>query len=226
MVYPPQFWKRDANERRLRLLRGITARLLAKQRGDWRWVVMLHREDPLAVERVRAVRGADPRAVVLYFNGAVPTDRQAFLRAIAHQGWRGACAAGKGPVLTTRVDDDDGFAPDALPRLRAAVVRAGFQRRRAWLFPHGYRVWKGRSTFVRHVTNAWSSVLSPAGDPFVIFETNHNRIADVAPVSFVDERPGWLWVRHPDTISGGRTADVPISAALRSLFPIDWKLVG
>lgn len=228
MVYPPSRWPIEANRRRLAIFRGITVRTLrASAYRQWRWVVMTHPDDPLRSERERLVKDVCPTAIILSYTGPVPNETPALLRGIAHAGWRAATRSIGDAVLTTRIDDDDGFTPDALSRIRSAVDACPEKtKRRAWVLPHGYRVWRGRSTFVRHETNAWSSVLSPPGDPFVIFDTNHNKIQDVAPVSFVDDRPGWLWVRHEDTISGTRTADQPIDDKVRRLFPIEWNLLA
>lgn len=42
-------------------------------------------------------------------------------------------------------------------------------------------------------------------------------------MTFVDQRPAWLWVRHRDTISGHQKAWLPITKELRTAFPIDWS---
>lgn len=224
-AYVPELWPLEANRRRLALLRAVTARSLARQTSRaWRWAVMLHERDPLRRERAAVVRDACPRAVILYDRGAATTRDGLALR--AYEGWRGPLQSHQGRLLTTRVDDDDAFASDALARVRAAAERTPVGARTALVIPNGYRVWQGRASLVRHETNAWSSVLSPDGDPFVVFDVRHRQVREAAPLRFVDERPGWLWVRHPDTLSGEKAAASPIGPALRALFPIDWAALG
>ena len=129
------------------------------------------------------------------------------------------------PRVTTRIDDDDAFAPSALSRIRAAVP-VGARRRVSLQLPVGYRVWGGRFTRVRHESNAMASLYSPAGERSTVYSYMHREIADHARVRFIDSDPAWLWVRHPDTLSGWKRATKPINWRLTRQFPIDWDLVG
>lgn len=221
-VYPPTLWDRASNERRLRLFEGVTAASLRAQTyRDWSWAVMIHPADPLRIERARIVRSVAPRAILSFYDGPVTNRDDVALR--SYNGWRQTLNSAIGAVLTTRIDDDDGFAPDALQRIRSASERA--QTRTALVIPNGFRVWNGRYTRVRHETNAWASILSPDQDPFVIYDVRHREIRSAAPLQFVDEQRGWLWVRHADTLSGEKAADRPLTDELRAIFPVNWPLL-
>lgn len=216
-------WSRAENERRLELLRGVTARCLAKQtRRDFVWVVLLDRRDPLLEERKRACASA---AVPLAFRFAeelpVDVDRRRVAARLYRADW---LPAGGSETLTTRLDDDDGLAPDFLDRVRlAAEAAAPAEKPLCWLFPNGVRIWGGRQEKVRHETNAWVSVQGPSGE--CVYDWNHKRIGEQLEVRVVDERLAWLWVRHEDTLSRHRVAGDEIDVATRRLFPAEWDLL-
>jgi len=197
----------DASYRRIELLRGITARSLAGQGTDWTWLVYVHPNDPLREERLDAFRSAGAPVIPL----ASDTEVDAAID------W-------SGPVLTTRIDDDDAFAGDAFRRLHVAV--AGLRRRTALMFPVGYRINDGMSERIVHGRNAWASLYAPAGDHAHVRQIAHPNIAMLAPIHVVDQRPAWLWVRHQDAESGFRRADQPITPELRALYPVDWDLLA
>ncbi len=193
----------DANARRVELCRRITARSLAAQDGDWTWLVYVHPDDPLREDRLDAFRSAG--------HPVIPVGSNA--EAEAAIDW-------SGPVLTTRIDDDDAFAYGAFDRLYAAV--RGTHRRTAFVFPVGYRINEGLAERIIHIRNAWSSLYAPAGDRAHVRQVVHPRIARLAPVTFLDKRPGWLWVRHEDAESRFRRAHDVITPAIRALYPVDW----
>lgn len=196
----------DANRRRIELTRGITAPSVSAQGGDWTWIVWLHPDDPLRADRLAAFESAGHEVIPVVEDAAPAID------------W-------DGPVLTTRIDDDDAFAVGAFDRLRAAAD--GLRRRTALMFPIGYRVHEGRVDVVRHGRNAWLSVFAPAGDRSHAKSVQHQRIRQLAPVRWIDMEPAWLWTRHPDTDKGSHLrASEPVTRAVRSLFAIDWSLVG
>jgi hypothetical protein len=193
----------DANRRRIDLLRGITARSLAAQGTDWTWIVYVNPADPLLDERMDAFRSAGAPVIPI-------------------QGGPENVIDWAGPVLTTRIDDDDAFAPDAFHRLHH--VAASLTETRVLMFPFGYRTYQGRYDSIRHRKNAWSSVYA-TGEQVHAKSVQHQRIRQLAPVIEVDTRPAWLWVRHPDTNSGFHRASRPLNATVRRLFPIDWSLI-
>lgn len=197
----------DANRRRVELLRGITARSLAAQGTDWIWLVYVNPDDPLLDERMEAFWSAGVPVVTLSSDADVD-----------------AAIDWSEPVLTTRIDDDDAFAGDAFDRLHLAA--SNLRRRTALVFPVGYRINDGLSERIHHGRNAWSSIYAPASDRVHIRQVVHPRIAMLAPITFVDQDPAWLWVRHQDAESGFRRADQPITPQLRALYPVDWDLLA
>lgn len=194
----------DANARRIELLRGITARSLAAQGTDWTWLVWVHSGDPLREERLDAFRSAGQPVIPIEGDAADYID------------W-------SGPVLTTRIDDDDAFAGDAFARLHRAV--APLHQRTVLMFPVGYRINEGLSERIIHIRNAWSSLYAPAGDRAHIRQVVHPQVRKLGPMRWVDRDPAWLWVRHQDAESGFRRAHDLITPQLRALYPIDWTLL-
>lgn len=235
-------WDLEANERRLRIFAGVTARLMARQtERRWTWILLTDLDDPLRAERIATALLAGVPVRVLNWRAAdvelapAPWDPKAAATGIRDQvaatayraPWNDAIGARPNRTLLTRLDDDDGFAPTALARIRAAAAgRHGSldRLRTVWILPNGIRVWDGREAIVRHPSNAMSTLDTPAGDVATVYDYGHHVAAAFAPVKFVDDRIGWLWTRHPDTLSGIRKADAPITRTTRRLFPIDWRL--
>lgn len=226
-AYGPE-WSLEANERRLAITRAVTARLMAAQTcRDWTWLVLLDPRDPLLEERLAVFRSGGVVRPILWQPAevaAAPWDTAkstTTVQKIAATAYRAPWDVGPRDelILQTRIDDDDGFAPDALARIRSKRHPG----RVVWMLPIGVRVWNGRETVVRHTTNAMATLQTPPGDTLGVYDYGHRRVAEVARVRLVDEQAGWLWVRHPDTISGHRQADYPIKLRTRRLFPIDWS---
>lgn len=230
-------WASDANRRRLAITAGVTVEMMRRQtRRDWTWLVLFDRRDELLAERMAVFESAGvPVVPILWMPTAIaaaPWDKHGArtnqIQKIAATAYRAPWAQGIGPrdeqVLMTRLDDDDGLATDALERMAHAARR--LTRRAALMLPMGYRVWAGRSSLVRHDRNAMHTLSTPAGDELVVYDYGHMRVHASMPVVRVDERPGWLWVRHQDTISGWKRATRPITLRLRQEFPIDWSLLA
>lgn len=195
---------------------AVTIRSLAAQTmRDFEWWVALHPDDELLEERQHAFQKA-----------GVPMVWR-MLRPVAYNRPRQALAAYKTlgpftrPTLSTRLDDDDAFTADAFTRLREVVTEDG---ECAYLFPAGHRVWGGRYTEVRHESNAMSSLFSPRGRSVVSYLHRQVR-SKVQRVRFVDDQPGWLWVRHDDNLDKWQEAYHPITDDLRALYPIDWTIL-
>jgi hypothetical protein len=214
--YGPE-WDLAANRRRLKITEAVTARLMAQQTVNWTWIVLLDARDPLLADRIRLYERSAPSFHPIIADGPVSTKQ---LAADRMPNWR-ATVPSTSSTLMTRLDDDDGFAPDALGRIQRA---AKGESRRIYLFPSGVRVWAGWQQAVRHEANAMQTLLTPPGDTLSVYDYTHTE--PIAPVEFIDG-VGWLWVRHRDTISGEmlRATDSPITDALRCHFPIDWDLL-
>lgn len=120
--------------------------------------------------------------------------------------------------ITIRMDDDDGMTPDFMERLGRKTAKWKGERH-AWMFPEGIRVWGDLYVTVRHETNAWVAF----GDPHCnVYTFRHRLMKSVCPVTMIDEKPAWLWLRHQDTISQWRKAMFPLNDKIRALFPVDW----
>jgi len=237
-AYGPR-WSPEANRRRLDITRAVTARLMASQTSrNWAWVVLLDERDPLLVERRAVFAEAAPRFIGLPWvppsdPRAAPWDRRASqtttVQRIAAEAYRAPWREAIGPrdtrILLTRLDDDDGLAPDAIARYQAASLR--LVKRTILMLPEGVRVWRGRYAEVRHERNAMHTLVTPAGDDACVYDYGHAKPArSGARIVMVDDAYGWLWVRHQDTISGWRRAERPISDAVREAFPIDWRALA
>jgi hypothetical protein len=222
-------WDLAANRRRLAITRAVTARLMARQTScDWTWVVLLDPRDSLLRDRVALYRDSAPSFVEIMWEpppaGVAPRTatnlrlRQRIAAADYRAPWRDAIGSTDAVVLTTRLDDDDGLAPSAIARYQ----RSAPATRAALMMPVGIRVWRGRYELVRHERNAMHTLVTPPGDAGTVYDYGHTKVASAAPIVMVDEDPGWLWVRHRDTISGWRRATAPITPSVRSMFPADW----
>jgi len=211
-AYGPS-WTLDANRRRLDVTRAVTARLMAAQTTrNWAWVVLLDPRDRLLDERRAVFTDASPRCFPIEWVPPVNPKAAPWGEAIGDRDTR---------ILQTRLDDDDGLAPDALARYQAAAV--GTSKRTILMLPEGVRIWRGRFSVVRHERNAMHTLVTQAGDDQSVYAYGHAKPQrSGARIVMVDESWGWLWVRHQDTISGWRRAEQPINHRVRAAFPVDW----
>ncbi len=217
-AYGPS-WDVEANRRRLEMTKATTIRSLADQHG-FRWLVLLHRDDALLTERQKAFGAIG--AEFLYLDSlGTPAE-------VAWAGYRAEWAVAIGPrddwVAMTRLDDDDALAPWAVARIQAKAAEV--TRRAALVFPLGIRVWNGAYTLVRHDSNAMHTLVTPPGDALTVYDYGHRDVRQHAPTRMIDNRPAWLWSRHPDTISGWRIAGRALSPEIRALFDVDWSIFG
>lgn len=231
-------WTLEANARRLAITRGITvACMKAQTNRSWTWVVLIDPTDPLVEERKAAFLSAGVPVIFIEWHPAAlepaAWDKHPHtvslvgkVAATAYKApWAQAIRVGHGTILQTRLDDDDGFAPDALARIRATADKARYSRRVVWMFPLGVRVWHGSFVLAKHTTNAWATLQTPPGDILTVYDYGHRLVERIAPVRIIDRRPAWLWSRHRDTLSGWRRVTQPLTWRIRAMFPIDWKLL-
>ena len=214
-------WSPEANRRRLDLSRAVTVpSILGQTDRDFEWIVLLHPCDELLDERRAAFTGA----TFIY----LPPEVEGTPSHVAWQGYRAGWAKAIGhrrrPVSMTRLDDDDALAPWAMERFGIAADKV--TRRTALVLPHGLRVWQGRYTVVKHLSNAMQTLVTPAGDELTVYDYKHRDVRLVADVRLVDPHLGWVWSRHDDSISGWRSGERPLTPAFRALFPIDWSIFG
>ena len=224
-AYGPE-WDIEANQRRLDVTRAVTARLMRRQTfRDWTWVVLFDERDPLLDARQQVFSAAAPTFLPILWRGPASRGsahqrRQLVASTAYHAGWREAIGTGEA-ILQTRLDDDDGLAPDALERYQRAATR--LEARTILMLPHGVRVWRGRYADVHHEHNAMHTLFTPHRDAGSVYDYGHATCGRAAPIVRVDDEWGWLWVRHQDTISGHKTADRPIDGRVEAAFPVDWR---
>ncbi|MEO8247207.1 MAG: glycosyltransferase [Chloroflexota bacterium] len=213
------------------MTRAVTLPLMAAQTTrDWTWIVLLDDRDPLLAERQRAFASAAPNFLPLIWRPEVESNnvglRQRLAAADYRAPWRELVGPADDTVLTTRLDDDDGLVPDAVARYQRAA--RGITQRTILMLPIGIWLSAGHYSVVRHDRNAMHTLVTPPGDDGTVYDYGHTRVREIAPVVMVDGLPGWVWARHRDTISGGRTPGPygprprPVNETIRKMAPIDW----
>lgn len=216
-------WDPEANRRRLEITRGVTVAAMAAQESrDWQWLVALDRCDPFRAERRAMFESAG--VPVSFIDVESSASRSGAAVEAYRADWNQPIGERFERIAMTRLDDDDALAPWAMRRI--AEVAEKVHVRSALVLPRGIRVWDGRLTIVRHDSNAMQTLVTQPGDDLHVYGYGHRDVRKVAQVRTVDPRIAWVWSRHPDTISGWHTADVPITDRFRALFPIDWSLFG
>lgn len=236
-AYAPELWPLADNRARLQITSRVTVPLMAAQTTrDWRWRILLHPDDELLEERMAVFRQggiceflrwddipAEPRTAAWDTRPEMAKPRDLLAAEAYRVPWRAPWEL-DASLLQTRLDDDDGFAVDALERYQRAAAK--LTSRAALMFPNGYRVWGGRMDVLNHQANAMASLFTPAGDSLCIYDYGHTQVRRAVPVVTVDRRPAWFWFRHSYTLSGWRRARTKITAHVRRIFPIDWDFVG
>jgi hypothetical protein len=187
----------------------------------WTWVVLLDDRDPFLAERRKLYATSAPNFIPLIWRPDVEGEPSRIAAADYKAPWRSMLGPSDDQILMTRIDDDDGFTPDALARYQKAARAC--RGRTALMMPVGMRVWAGRYSMVRHERNAMHSLVTPPGDELCVYDYGHTKVRATVRVQRVDSRVGWLWVRHKDTISGWRKAERPLTPSARGFFPVDWK---
>lgn len=216
-------WDEEANARRLEITRGVTVASMAAQTSkDWTWLVAIHRDDPLKAQRKAAFESAGVPVRFLTLTSKT-TDRDEAASEAYGAPWGRLIGKRTDITAMTRLDDDDAFAPWAVARFQDFVRKP--IRRTVLVLPIGVRVWGGRCTVVSHGSNAMQTLVTLPGDDLHVYGYGHRRARYVAKVRGIDVRPGWVWARHPDTISGWRNAEKPLTERIREDFPIDWSLL-
>ena len=214
-------WSIEANRRRLAVTRAVTAPSLRAQTDQgFEWIVLLHPSDELLDERREVFEGAR----FIYLDPDVDGTPSDVAWMAYKAGWAEAVGDRSEAVAMTRLDDDDALAPWAMERIRRLALRQ--KRRTALVLPNGLRVWRGRYTAVRHLSNAMQTLVTPPGDTMTVYDYGHRDVRQFADLRMVDPNLAWVWSRHDDAISGWRSSERPLTPALRAMFPIDWSVFG
>lgn len=208
--YGPE-WDRESNWRRLKITQAV-APMMRRQGVKFTWLGLLDNRDPFLEERMRLFD-----QVVIWQPKGVSTRKSA----ADHTPDWDYLGTPTEPTLQTRLDDDDALACDGLARVQKAA--AGLAHRTILVLPEGIRVFAGTYEPMTLETNAMQTLFTPPGDKLSVYDYGHHEAASIAPVLIVDRQPGWLYVRHRDSISGENMhPGIPIDRHIRSLFPIDW----
>jgi hypothetical protein len=221
----------EVNRKRLDLTRGVCARSLGAQTTrDVTWLVLIDQDDPLLAERTAAFVSSGLKVVF--------GDPGAIVRSDVHDlpwgpwkeyiDWSDA-------VLTTRIDDDDAFAPWALETYRVKAeewTRRNRRRRLVLVLPDGYRFASGKVNLRHDRVSQFSSLYAPAGDHGTVMDINHTRVRKLGRLLVASPHPGWLWVRHLTTRSTDSRASmldrdkmIPVPPHVRSTFAVDWSVL-
>lgn len=210
---------------RFRLLRDFCARSLVDQTcHNFTWIVRCNPHSPLAGEYAELFRGLPFPVICL---SSPPPDKDASDTIYTKDStWKPAIQktleTQTTHVLTTRIDDDDGFAPFFAEKLQKTVQPIA--KPVVWNYPTGYVLrLMSRGSMAhrwRFIKNQFASLLSPVDPLVTVNDATHGHIHDLGPIHVVSEKPAFIWVRHPLTKSrGGRfKARVPVQN-LASDFP-------
>lgn len=218
--------------RRLALLERVcAASLRAQTQLDLHWIVLIDRSDPELDRRIRAIRSSNLPATIRPAGNMVtrggrdrPWSRQ----------WAQCIDWSHGPILTSRLDDDDALVPEAMAWVREAAASVHPREHVVWTLPAGWRVAGRLVERVTYPVPMFSTLQVPPAARQTIYDASHLAAARLAPMRVATDEPAWLWVRHDLTRSnenmrqgfstGGLDME-PISAGLKARFPIDWDLV-
>jgi hypothetical protein len=210
--YGPE-WDAEANLRRLRITQALAP--MMRRQAPHTWLGLLDNRDPYLQERMAIFD-----QVVIWEPKEPVSTRKAAADHLPDWDYLGTPTE---PTLQTRLDDDDTLASDGLARVQAAARALPHQIRTILVLPVGIRVWAGTYSEEFATTNAMQTLYTMPGDPLTVYDYGHHEARSIAPVVLVDKEPGWLYVRHRDSISGeNMNPGIPIDRHIRSLFPIDW----
>jgi hypothetical protein len=96
-------------------------------------------------------------------------------------------------LLTTRLDNDDGWRRDFVERLHAALA---FEGRECLNFTSGLIWSQGMTLLYRHRSNAFISMLEPVDGFRTVWCVQHLELDRVAPVRQIDAPPAFIQVIH------------------------------
>ena len=188
----------ELSRRRLELLRQITIPCLAAQSPDVVLSVVIAERDPLLAERKALFESTGlqcqfierpPAALPVTMDNVIGCDQ-----------WQ--IPAGV-PTLVMRLDDDDAIVNDYCQATRD-YAEAHAEIGTVYIWPNGYlklrdKSGKWRLRQMRHKTNMFCTLFTDKGESPQ--DESHYSIVKRRPVTFVNNRRGWLWLRHPDTCS-------------------------
>lgn len=180
----------------------------AQTNRDFRWIIYFDPESPAwLLDRVHGLN-REGTFVPLFRTEVSPSELLEDIRTVT--------GGGRGTLLTTNLDNDDGLAIDFVDRVQKAAHDAGNS---AIYLVSGLVMGKG-SVFLRNDPhNAFCSVSAPWSAPVTCWAAWHNRLGQSMKVTSLRGAPGWLQLVHDHNVSnrirGRRVSPKPY----RALFP-------
>jgi len=101
-------------------------------------------------------------------------------------------------LLTTRLDNDDGWRRDFVATLHNALA---FERREFLNYPVGIIFYAGMTFLYRHQSNAFISLLEPVDGFMTVWCGQHLELARMAPIRQLPPIPAFLQMVHAGTRS-------------------------
>jgi hypothetical protein len=101
-------------------------------------------------------------------------------------------------LLTTRLDNDDGWRRDFVERLHAALR---FEGRECLNFTTGLIWSQGMTLIYRHRSNAFASMFEPVEGFRTVWCVQHLELDQVAPIRQIDGPPAFIQVIHARNLS-------------------------
>lgn len=101
-------------------------------------------------------------------------------------------------LLTTRIDNDDGWHRDFVRRLQASL---SFDRAEFLNFPVGILYYDEKTFLYRHSSNAFISLMEPAEAFRTVWCGKHLELDHIAPIRQLSPSPAFLQMIHPGTRS-------------------------
>ncbi len=195
---------------------------------DFTWLVYFDRNTPAdALEQVRELVRSHPNIHVMLCDRFDDEVRRRDIAALLRPG--------VGWLLTTRLDNDDGWRADFVQRLQSEV-RPG--RREFLNFPTGILLYDDMTFLYRHDSNAFISLSEPADDFVTVICAPHTDLSAHGTIRQLPPQPAFIQVIHPGTRSnkprGVRVHRLLALAGFEALFgentdadaETDWRIVG
>jgi hypothetical protein len=121
-----------------------------------------------------------------------------FTKEVIQENVRNALAPETKWVLTTRLDNDDGWHRDFVKRLQGQLE---FKRSEFLNFPRGIILYDNKIFLYKHTSNAFISFLEPRDDFLTVWCGTHLNLGKIAPIRQLVESPTFLQVVHDQTRS-------------------------
>jgi hypothetical protein len=222
---PDQYLDPSWLESRLHVFEAVTAPCVRAQTADdVYWFMLIDPDTPRQV--VSRLRAAHPRLRTVDVVGEYGTTASRPQLVVRELAATAARQHAPDVLLQSRIDTDDGIAPDYFERLRTAV-RPG--RTEYLNFPLGYQLDLSRGYAYQYRWPSGSLVnlaQPPSMHPIGIHDARHKQVRRVAPLRELGQARTWLQVIHGLNLTGQLHGGRPVAPArIVERFPIDPTLL-